>query len=270
MFIFELFQYQFFQRAFLAGVFLAGAASILGIFLILRKDAMLGHGLTHIAFAGVAAGLFFHTAPFPIALLVSALAAFIILKVRERAGLYGDTAVAILSSLGIAIGIILATLGRNFNVNLLSFLFGNILAVSDGELYASIILALLVILSLVFFYHELLFVTFDEESARASGLPVAKLDALLAVLTAVTVVIGMKIVGLLLVSALLVIPGAGALQVAQTFRQACAWAVFLALVGVSGGLLFSGLLNLPASGAIILFSGVLFLFCFLWRRLKGI
>ncbi len=268
MLIFELFHYQFFQRAFLAGLFLSAAASILGLFLILRKDAMLGHGLTHIAFAGVAMGLFLEVAPFPVALLVAAMAAFVILKVRERAGLYGDTAVAILSSLGLALGVILATLGRNFNVNLLSFLFGNILAVSDLELWGSVVLALLVFVSLLLFYHELLFVTFDEESARASGLPVARLDALLAVLTAITVVIGMKIVGLLLVSALLVIPGAAALQVTDTFRHCSFLAAILALVSVSGGLLSAGLFDLPASGAIILFSGLLFGVCFALGRLR--
>ena len=268
MLILELFQYQFFQKAFISGLFLASSASVLGLYLILRKDAMLGHGLTHIAFAGVAVGLFLNTAPFPIALLVAAIAAFVILKVRERAGLYGDTAVAILSSLGIALGVILATLGRNFNVNLLSFLFGNILAVSDLELYGSVILASFVLLTIIFFYHELLYVTFDEESAQASGLPVARLDALLAVLTAITVVIGMKIVGLLLVSALLVIPGAAALQISETFKQCCLTAMLISLLSVAGGLLIAGLLDLPASGAIILFSGVLFLICFLLRRLR--
>ncbi len=264
----ELFTYQFFQRAFVAGVFLACSAALLGIFLILRKDAMLGHGLTHTAFAGVALALFFHVSPFPVALVVSALAAFVILKVRERAGLYGDTAVAILSSLGIAIGVILATLGRSFNVNLLSFLFGNILAVSDLELYGSIVLSAVVILSLIFFYHELIFVTFDEESARASGLPVAKLDALLALLTAITVVIGMKVVGLLLISALLVLPGAAALQICHTFLQTTLVAVALALMSVCGGLFISGLFNLPASGAIILLGGALFVLCFVLKRLR--
>ncbi len=263
----ELFSYPFFQRAFLAGILLACSAALLGLFLILRKDAMLGHGLTHTAFAGVAIALFFHISPFPVALVVSSLAAFIILKVREKAGLYGDTAVAILSSIGIAIGIILASLGKNFNVNLLSFLFGNILAVSNLELYTSLILSFLVILTLIFFYHELIFVTFDEESARASGLPVAQIDAILALLTAITVVIGMKVVGLLLISALLVLPGASALQICSTFFHTTLLALFLALLSVCGGLILAGFLNLPASGAIILLGGFLFAICFIIRRI---
>ncbi len=267
MFI-ELFSYQFFQRAFISGILLACSASLLGIFLILRKDAMLGHGLTHTAFAGVALGLFLDISPFTLALIVSALAAFLILKVRERAGLYGDTAVAILSSLSIAIGIILATLGRSFNVNLLSFLFGSILAVGRLELYTSIVLSLAVLVSLIFFYHELIFVTFDEESARASGLPVAKLDALLALLTAVTVVIGMKVVGLLLISALLVLPGAAALQICNTFRQTVALSLIVALLSVCGGLIIAGIFDLPASGSIILLCGFFFGICFIIKRLK--
>ncbi|OAG28637.1 metal ABC transporter permease [Thermodesulfatator autotrophicus] len=267
--IFELLQYDFFKRAILAGGFLAWAASILGIFLILRKDAMMGHGLTHIAFAGVALALLLNVLPFPVALIFSALAAFLILKVREKVGLYGDTAVAILSNLGLAAGICLATLAKNFNVSLLSFLFGNILAVSPVELYFSIALALVVIASLLLFYHELLYITFDEESAKAAGLPVARLDALLALLTAITVVVGMKIMGLLLVSALLVIPSAAALQVANNFRLCLGLASFFGIVSAFLGIILAGILNLPASGTIVLFSGLIFGLSFLWRIIKG-
>ena len=265
--ILALFGYQFFQRALLAGVFWALAASLLGLHLILRKDAMLGHGLTHIAFAGVAIALFTNLAPFPVALLVSAISAFAILKVRERAGLYGDTAVAILSSLGIAVGIILASLSQHFNVSLFAFLFGNILAVSPQDLWASVGLAVLVVAGIVFFYHELLFTTFDEESARASGLPVSRLDALLALLTSFTVVIGMKIVGLLLMSALLVIPGAAALQLASTFKQCSFLASLVAVLSIVGGLITASFLDLPPSGAIVLFAGGLFFVFFLLKRI---
>ncbi len=266
--LWELWQFSFFQRALVAGLFLAVAGAILGLFLILRKDAMLGHGLTHIAFAGVALALFLDVLPFPVALLLSAVAAFLILKVRERAGLYGDTAVAIISSLGMAVGITLASVARDFNVNLLSFLFGNILAVSDLELYGSLILALVVLLALILFYHELLYVTFDEETARASGLPVERLDALLAVLTAITVVIGMKIVGLLLVSALLVIPGAAALQLAGSFKRCAVLAAFFGALSVSAGLSLAAIFDIPASGAIVLTAGFIFLGAFLWGRLR--
>lgn len=265
----ELWQYGFFQRALGAGLILGVAAAILGLFLILRKDAMLGHGLTHIAFAGVALALFFDLMPFPVALLAAAAAAFFILKIRERAGLYGDTAVAIFSSLGLAAGIVLASVARNFNVNLLSFLFGNILAVNDLELYGAIILALGVILALVLFYYELLFITFDEESARAAGLAVGRLDALLALLTAVTVVIGMKIVGLLLVSALLVLPGAAALQLAGSFRRCVFLAALFGAISVLAGLFLAAALNWPASGAIVLSSGAIFLLAATLRRLRS-
>ncbi len=266
--LWELWQFSFFQRALVAGLFLAVAGAVLGVFLILRKDAMLGHGLTHIAFAGVALALFFDVLPFPVALLLASIAAFLILKVRERAGLYGDTAVGIISSLGMAVGITLASIARDFNVNLLSFLFGNILAVSDLELYGSIVLATLVLLTLLLFYYEILYVTFDEESARASGLPVQRLDALLALLTAITVVIGMKIVGLLLVSALLVIPGAAALQLAGSFKRCLFLAAIFGALSVSIGLFLAALFDLPASGAIVLTSGAIFLGAFLWGRLR--
>ncbi len=262
----ELFSYAFMQRAFLAGLGVSVTCAILGVFLVLRRDAMIGHGLAHVTFGGVALGMLLNVAPLSVALAVAILSALGIMKLKERAGLYGDTAIGIISSLGMALGIFLVSLAGGFNLDLFGYLFGNVLAIDPGEVWVAFLLTLAVLATVAFFYQEFLFLTFDSESARASGVRVERLDSLMAVLTAVTVVVGMKVVGILLISALLVIPAAGALQVARNFKGAMALSAVLAGVSAAGGLIAAFYLDWPPSGTIVLASGVLFLVLFASRQ----
>lgn len=264
-----LFLYGFLQRAFLAGIFIAIACALLGVFLILRKDAMIGHGLAHVTFAGVALGLFLNVMPLALALVVAVGASLIIMKLKVKAGLHGDTAIAIFSSVGFASGIMLATLSHSFNVDLFSFLFGEILAIETSEVLFSILLAVVVVLLVFLNYHKFMYMTFDRESAKASGIRVDRLDSLLTVLTAVTVVLGMKVVGLLLVSALMVIPAAAGLQIASSFKQAIVISTCVSILSVVLGLMLAFLFDLPASGSIVLFSFFAFGMLFLFRRRRS-
>jgi zinc transport system permease protein len=253
-----LLHYGFFERAALAGVFIAVACAVLGVFLILRRDAMIGHGLSHVAFAGVAVGLFLNVLPLAAALVVSAAASLGILRLKDRAGLYGDTAIGIFSSLGLAVGVLLATLAGSFNVDLMAYLFGDVLAITAAEVWLSVALAALVLLTIFGNYAKLLFMTFDRESARVSGVRVGRLDALLMTLTAVTIVLGMRVAGILLVAALIVIPAAAGLQLASSFRMAIFVAALVAALSVIAGLVASFALNVPASAAIVIFCFVVF------------
>ncbi|HYB19992.1 MAG TPA: metal ABC transporter permease [Thermodesulfobacteriota bacterium] len=258
----DLFSYAFMQRAFLAGLEVSVTCAILGVFLVLRRDAMVGHGLAHVTFGGVALGLLLYIAPILVALGVAILSALGILKLKERAGVYGDTAIGIISSLGMAMGIFLVSLAGGFNLDLFGYLFGNVLAIAPEEVWVAFSLALAVLLAIALFYQEFVFLTFDPESAKASGVQVHRLDALMAVLTAVTVVIGMKVVGILLISALLVIPAAAALQIARSFKEALVISAILAAISSLCGLVTAFYFDWPPSGTIVLISGILFLFFF--------
>jgi zinc transport system permease protein len=253
-----LLHFGFLQRALLAGVFIAVACAVLGVFLVLRKDAMIGHGLSHVAFAGVALGLVLNILPLAAALAISVAGAFGIMRLKARAGLHGDTAIGIYSSLGMAVGILLATMAGDFNVDLLSYLFGEILAIEPLEVWLSLALAGFIITAVAVHYSELMFMTFDRESARASGVPVGKLDALLTVLTAVTVVLGMKVVGILLVAALVVIPAAAGLQAAASFRKAVVISSVVSVSSVVVGLGLALTLDVPASAAIVIVAFLIF------------
>jgi zinc transport system permease protein len=251
----ELFSYAFMQRAFLAGLGVSVTCAVLGVFLVLRRDAMIGHGLAHVTFGGVALGLVLYLSPIWVALGVAILSALGILKLKERAGLYGDTAIGIISSLGMALGIFLVSLTGSFNLDLFGYLFGNILAIDAEEVWVAFLLALAVLITVALFYQEFVFLTFDAESARVSGVRVKRLDALMAV----TVVVGMKVVGILLISALLVIPAAAALQAARSFKEALAISALLAAISAISGLMAAFFFNWPPSGTIVLVSGILFL-----------
>lgn len=257
--------YAFMQRALLAGFLISLTCAILGVFLVLRRDAMIGHGLAHVTFGGVALGLFLYLTPILVALGVAVVSALGILKLKERAGLHGDTAIGIISSLGMALGIILVSLAGSFNVDLFGYLFGSVLAIDPEEVWVALILALVVLFTIALFYQEFVYLTFDSESAKVSGVKVRRLDSLMAILTAVTVVLGMKVVGILLVSALLVIPAAAALQVARSFKEALAISASLAGISALGGLIMAFYLDWPASGTIVAVSGLLFLILFQMR-----
>lgn len=261
--------YGFLQRAFLAGVLIAVACAVLGLFLVLRKDAMIGHGLAHIAFAGVALGLFLNVLPLAAALVVAAGAAVGVMALKDRAGLHGDTAIGIFSSLGLAVGVLLASLARSFNVELMAYLFGDILAIAPLEVGLTLVLAVAVLLAVRLNYGRLLYMTFDRESARAAGVPVRRLDTLLMVLTAITIVLGMKVAGILLVAALIVIPAAAGLQGAGSFRSALAASIAVAVVSVAGGLGLSLALNIPASAAIVVLCFLVFAVLSLLKKRRG-
>jgi zinc transport system permease protein len=263
-----LISYGFLQRALLAGVFIAISCALLGVFLLLRRDAMIGHGLSHLAFAGVALGLFLNVMPVPAAIVVTVLGALGIRSLKTRAGLSGDTAIGILSSVGMGAGIILVSISHKFNAGLFGYLFGEILAIEPSEVWLSVFLAAIVILSLLLNYHKLMYMTFDWESAKASGIRVGRLDLLLTLLTAVTVVLGIKVVGILLVAALVVIPAASSLRLATNFKRAVIGSCVFALASVLIGLPLSFFLDLPASGSIVLISLAFFAACALTRKRK--
>ncbi|MHB8095669.1 MAG: metal ABC transporter permease [Candidatus Aminicenantales bacterium] len=253
-----LLHFGFLQRALVAGVLIAVACAVLGVFLVLRKDAMIGHGLSHVAFGGVALGLFLNMLPLGTALVVSVAAALGIMRLKAKAGLHGDTAIGIFSSLGMAVGILLATLSGKFNVDLLSYLFGEILAIEPLEVWLSLALAFLVIAAVYLNYQQLLFMTFDRDSALVSGVRINRLETLLTVLTAVTIVLGMKVVGILLVAALIVIPAAAGLQAARSFRTAVIVSSAVSVVSTVGGLILALSFDVPASAAIVILCFLIF------------
>lgn len=267
----DMFAYGFMQRALLAGCLIGVLCAVLGVFLVLRRLSLIGDGLAHITFGSVALALFAGlqgAAMLLVSLPVVVLASLGILKLAHKARLGGDAAIGIVSSLGIALGVMLAVLGRGYGVDLFSYLFGSILAISATELLVAAALFVTVLTLLWLYYHDLVALSFNEELASVGGIKSRFLNGLLAVLTALTVVLAMKLVGVMLISALLILPASTALQVARGFRMTVLLAVVCALISVVGGIVLSFMLNLPSGATIILLAFGLFVLAFLYRRLQ--
>jgi zinc transport system permease protein len=267
----EILSYGFIQRALITGSLIAVLCSVLGVFLVLRRLSLIGDGLAHVTFGSVALSLimgfnstYLTVAAIPLVLLSS----LGILKLTEKARIYGDAAIGIVSSLGIACGIILASIAGGFNVDLFSYLFGNILAIGNADMVIAAALFIVVMLSVAFFYRDLFAITFDEELAKCSGIRTSTINTVLVLLTALTVVLAMKLVGIMLISALLILPAVSALQVARSFIStivaSCCFATISVIVGIFG----SFIVNLPTSGSIVVINFILFILAFTWKHAR--
>lgn len=256
--VMDFLQFAFVQRALLAGVFIAVGCGLLGVFLVLRRHSMMGDGLAHFAFATVGLALLLGWTPLYVSIPLVALASLLILHLPTRATMYGDAAIGMVSAAGVALGVLLSSLGGGFSVDLFSFLFGDILAVSRAEARLALGLVLGVVAAILLAYHELFAVTFDDTSARVSGIRPERSSRLLAVLTALMVVLGIRVVGMLLVSSLLIFPAVTALQLCRSFKAVLAMSAVLAAVSVVTGIFIALWLNTPAGATIVLVNAAFF------------
>jgi zinc transport system permease protein len=265
--ILDFLQYEFIRRALITGSFIALACSILGVLLVLRRFSLIGDGLAHVTFGSVAIGLLLKQHPLYVSIPIVMLSSLGILKLTEKARLYGDAAIGIVSSLGIAGGILIASIAGGFNVDLFSYLFGNILAISKAEVFTSIALSVVVLLTIFLFYNEHFSTTFDEEFAKISGINTKKINSILVLLTGITVVLAMRVVGIMLTSALLILPAVTALQIARGFKNTMAISSIIAISSVIIGIYISFMMNLPTGATIVMVNFLFFLFAFLYRNI---
>jgi len=260
-----IFSYSFVQRALLTGVLIAVVCSVVGVFLVLRRLSLIGDGLAHVTFGSVAVVLLIGMAPVYVtlaALPLVMLSSLIILQLIRSKRIHGDAAIGIVSSVGIALGVILVSLSGGYNADLLSYLFGNILMVTQTEMFLSLIIFLIVAAFVVIYYPELFAVTFDEEMAKTMGIKTKLINVVLLLLTAATVVLAMKVAGIMLVSAMLILPPITALQLSLDFRMTILASISLAVLAVFSGIITSFVLNLPTGGTIVMFNAFLLLVVF--------
>jgi zinc transport system permease protein len=239
---------------------------VLGVFIVLRRQSLIGEGVAHLAFGGIAAGLFFSIYPLYMALVFALFGTIAISLLQRRKIVYSETAIGILFSLGLALGAVLASMAGGFNVDLFGYLFGSILTVSQDDLIFVLVLASVVLGFALVFYKELLHMTFDEQGARLAGVPVSYMDLVFNIVVALTVVISIKIVGSLLVSSLIIIPAASSMQLSRSFKGTMVGGVVFSIVAVIDGLLISFFYDVAAGGAIVLISVVIFALCVLLKR----
>ncbi|HEX2614172.1 MAG TPA: metal ABC transporter permease [Nitrososphaera sp.] len=257
--VFEILEFGFMQRALIAGAAVAITASVIGLFLVLRRNSLFGDALSHVAFGGIAVGLFINIYPLWTGLVLSVLGGLGITKLRQSAKIPADATVAILLSVGLASGVVLVGLRGGFTLDLFSFLFGSILLVSVNDTLAILAMAGIILALIILLYRKLMYIAFDEEQAKVSGLPISKLNYLFVVLASVAVIVSMRLVGILLVSSLIVIPNVTALLFGKGFKKTALISVAVSLFSVITGIAVSYASNLPPAGTIVLVSIAVFL-----------
>lgn len=257
--MFELFQYGFVIRGIEAGVIVAFIAPLIGTFLVLRRYSLIADTLSHISLAGVALGFLFGIHPIWTATGVSVSASLGIEYLRTSKRIYGESALALFTSGALAFATILLSLGKGFNSTVFNYLFGSIVTVTQVDVYTITILAVVIVAVLCTFFKELVFISFDEESARVSGIAVDRINRVLIVLSALTVALAIPIVGVLLISALIVIPVVAALQLKKSFIHTIIYAEIISVFSVLAGICTSFYFNLSTGGTIVLIMLAIFL-----------
>ncbi len=254
----EFLEYGFMHRAFVAGAITALICPAIGVFLVPRRLSLIADSLSHVALAGVALGLLIGVSPVLGALVVTVGGAVGMERLRSRGALQGDAALAVFLSGGFALAVVLISLARGFNADLFAVLFGSILTVSPTDVWLIVALGAVVGATIGTFYRQLLAITLNEDLARTSGVPVTALNLLLTVLTALTTVVAMRMVGVLLVSAMIVIPTLTGFGLGRSFRQATLIAIVMALTSMTAGLIAAYYLRLAAGGAVVLTALIIF------------
>ena len=265
----EIFKQDFMIKALLSGVFIAIACSLLGVFLVLKNMSLIGDGLAHVSFAAIAIGLLVSDKPLIISIPLVIIASFIVLLMKEKAKIDADATIGLLSSTSIALGVIIASLAKGFNVDLFSYLFGSILFINNSEVLISFLLATSIVILIIVFYNDLFSLTFDENFASISGVKVKKINYLLSVFTSVTIVLGIRIVGTLLISSLIVFPSVSALQISRGFKETLIYSAIFSLIAVTIGIILSYIFNLPTGALIVLVNGVIFIGTMVWKKIRG-
>lgn len=260
----EILGYSFIQKGLVAGIAIAIICSLMGMFLVLRRYSLFGDALSHMAFGGISLGLFTGIYPLWTAFVVSILGALGITKLRKSTKISGDAAIAVLLVSGLGIGVLLISATGGFKVDLFSFLFGNILLISIDDMLLILGISSGVVATLVVLRKQLLHMTFDEEQAKVSGINTDKLNYIFVVLASITVITSMRLVGILLISALIVLPNITAIMFGKGFKKTIMLSISLSIISVVSGIILSYYLDLAPSGTIVMISvamlvGTLFL-----------
>ena len=249
--IINMFSYHFMQRAFIVGVLVSLCAALLGVSLVLKRYSMIGDGLSHVGFGALAIASAFGIAPLWLAVPVVIVSAVFLLNLQQSSKVKGDAAIAIISSASLAIGVITVSLTTGMNTEVSSYMFGSILSLSRSDTILSIILSLAVLILFILFYPRIFAVTFDETFAKATGTNTGFYNMLLAVLTAITVVLGMRMMGALLISSLIIFPALSAMRVCKSFKSVIITSAIISVLCFIVGISASYFLETPTGASIV-------------------
>lgn len=255
----KLFSYDFILRSLFVGGLVALCAALLGVSLVLKRYSMIGDGLSHVGFGTLSIAFAFQLSPLAVSIPVVILAAFLLLRMSENSKIKGDAAIAIISSSALAIGVIITSQTTGINADVYGYMFGSVLAMGGDAVVLSVCMSIFVLGLYALFYNKIFAVTFDENFARATGTRAGLYNMVIALLTAVTIVVGMRMMGSLLISSLIIFPALTAMRVCRSFSKVVIGAALLAVGCFFFGILFSFFFSIPAGASVVVTNLLAFL-----------
>lgn len=250
--VIEMLSYPFMTRAFLVGSLVALCSALLGVSLVLKRYSMIGDGLSHVGFGAMTIAAAMNAAPLTVAIPVVIVAAILLLRISGNAKIKGDAAIALISTTSLAVGVMVISLTTGMNTDVYNYMFGSILAMSAEDVKLSLVLSVFVLILFIVFYHKIFAITFDETFARATGVKAGVYNTLIAVLTAVTIVLGMRMMGALLISSLIIFPALTSMRVCRTFKSVIINAAVISVVCLIAGVTLSYVAATPAGASVVL------------------
>ena len=264
----QMFSYPFMQRALIAGVLVSLCAALLGVSLVLKRYSMIGDGLSHVSFGALAIAVALGMTPLYFSIPVVVLAAFFLLRMASHPHWNSDAAIAVMSASSLAIGIIVISRTTGMTTDVDNYMFGSVLAMSKADVALSVVLCAAVLVLFILFYHKLFAVTFDESFSRATGLKVERYNTLLAILTALTIVLGMRMMGAMLISSLIIFPALTAMRLFKSFRGVVVCSAVTSVACFCAGLTASFVLSTPVGASVVAANLGLFLLSCLAAALR--
>ena len=254
----EMLSYPFMMRAIVVGVLVALCSSLLGVSLVLKRYSMIGDGLSHVGFGALAIATATNWAPLTVSIPLVLATAFFLLRLSEDSRIKGDSAIALISTGSLAIGVMVISMTSGMNIDVYNYMFGSILAINSTDVILSVILSSVVLVLYLFFYSRIFAVTFDESFAKATGINAGMYNMLIALLTAVTIVLGMRLVGALLISSLIVFPAITSMRLFKSFRSVVISSAVISVVTFLTGIMASYIYATPAGASVVTFNIILF------------
>lgn len=250
--VMEMLSYPFMVRAFTVGALVALCSALLGVSLVLKRYSMIGDGLSHVGFGALAVAAALNAAPLAVAIPVVIVAAVMLLRISGNSRIKGDAAIALISTSSLAVGVMVISLTTGMNTDVYNYMFGSVLAMSGEDVRLSVILSVVVLFLFIFFYQKIFAITFDETFAQATGVKAGLYNTLIAVLTAVTIVLGMRMMGALLISSLIIFPALTSMRVCRTFRSVIISSAVVSVVCLIAGIMVSYLCSTPAGASVVM------------------
>ncbi len=265
----SLFSYSFIMRAVIVGILVSLCSSVLGVSLVLKRYSMIGDGLSHVSFGALAIAAALNSSPLMVSVPIVVIAAFFLLKISRNSFLGGDAAIAIFSSSALAVGIVVTSMTSGINADICNYMFGSILAMSESDVYISVILSIVVLILYLLFYNRIFAITFDETFSRATGSRTDLYNMAVAVLTAITIVLGMRIMGALLISSLIIFPALSSMRICRFFRGVILCSAIISVLCFFTGIILSYALEVPVGASVVLVNLTVFMLSSLWAKTRS-